>query len=107
MAGPLAMARRVAREKNRPQASPKFGVGFSVEEIPVKPYTASMQPKLAADAALPLLPPRAEMQRAFLASDAAYNRLFFPPVRTTGIFFLPSCPARKPLPQNIEFFATV
>ena len=24
-----------------------------------------------------------------------------------GIFCLPSCPARKPLPQNVEFFATV
>ena len=56
--------------------------------------------------ALPLLPPRAEMERAFLASDATYNGLFFTGVRTTGIFCVPSCPARKPLPQNIEFFAT-
>jgi AraC family transcriptional regulator of adaptative response/methylated-DNA-[protein]-cysteine methyltransferase len=57
--------------------------------------------------ALPLLPPRPEMERAFLASDATYNGLFFTAVRTTGIFCLPSCPARKPLPQNVEFFATV
>ena len=56
---------------------------------------------------LPLLPPRPEMERAFLASDASYNGLFFTGVRTTGIFCLPSCPARKPLPQNVEFFATV
>jgi AraC family transcriptional regulator of adaptative response/methylated-DNA-[protein]-cysteine methyltransferase len=55
----------------------------------------------------PLLPPRAEMERAFLASDSTYNGLFFTAVRTTGIFCLPSCPARKPLPHNVEFFATV
>jgi len=53
------------------------------------------------------LPSHAEMQRAFLASDAAYNGLFFTGVRTTGIFCVPSCPARKPLAKNVEFFATV
>jgi AraC family transcriptional regulator of adaptative response/methylated-DNA-[protein]-cysteine methyltransferase len=57
--------------------------------------------------ALPLLPPRPEMERAYLASDTTYNGLFFTGVRTTGIFCLPSCPARKPQPQNVEFFATV
>ena len=56
---------------------------------------------------LPLLPPRTEMERAFLASDATYDGLFFTAVRTTGIFCTPSCPARKPHPQNVEFFATV
>ena len=54
-----------------------------------------------------LLPPQQEMQRAFLASDAAYNGLFFTGVRTTGVFCLPSCPARKPRPENVEFFGTV
>jgi AraC family transcriptional regulator of adaptative response/methylated-DNA-[protein]-cysteine methyltransferase len=76
-----------------------------VEEIPQKPYTAFMQ--ATAMTAQPLLPPRAEMERAFLASDSTYNGLFFTAVRTTGIFCLPACPARKPLPKNIEFFATV
>jgi AraC family transcriptional regulator of adaptative response/methylated-DNA-[protein]-cysteine methyltransferase len=47
------------------------------------------------------------MERAFLASDASYNGLFFTAVRTTGIFCLPSCPARKPLPKNVEFFPSV
>lgn len=49
----------------------------------------------------------AEMQRAYLDGDASYNRLFFLGVRTTGIFCRPTCPARKPLPKNVEFFATV
>src|SRR6202795_1683739 len=75
----------------------------------VKPYTASMQSttQAAAMTALPLLPPRPEMERAFLASDASYNGLFFTGVRTTGIFCLPSCSARKPLARNVEFFSTV
>jgi AraC family transcriptional regulator, regulatory protein of adaptative response / methylated-DNA-[protein]-cysteine methyltransferase len=54
-----------------------------------------------------LLPPRSEMERAFLKSDASYNGLFFVAVRTTGIFCLPSCPARKARPENVEFFGTV
>src|SRR5438128_1735178 len=50
------------------------------------------------------LPPIAEMQRAYLNGDATYNGLFFLGVRTTGIFCRPTCPARKPLPKNVEFF---
>jgi AraC family transcriptional regulator of adaptative response/methylated-DNA-[protein]-cysteine methyltransferase len=53
------------------------------------------------------LPPVAEMQRAYLNSDASYNGIFYLGVRTTGIFCKPECRARKPLPKNVEFFATV
>jgi AraC family transcriptional regulator of adaptative response/methylated-DNA-[protein]-cysteine methyltransferase len=52
------------------------------------------------------LPPVDEMQRAYLASDAAFNGLFFLGVRTTGIFCRPTCPARKPLPKNVEYFSS-
>ena len=56
---------------------------------------------------LPLvpLPPRSEMERAYLRSDASYDGLFLLGVRTTGIFCRPSCHARKPKPENVEFFA--
>ena len=47
------------------------------------------------------------MQRAYLQSDASYNGIFYLGVRTTGIFCKPECTARKPLPKNVEFFATV
>jgi AraC family transcriptional regulator of adaptative response/methylated-DNA-[protein]-cysteine methyltransferase len=47
------------------------------------------------------------MVRAFLASDTSYDDVFFTAVKTTGIFCRPGCPARKPLPRNVEFFATV
>lgn len=48
----------------------------------------------------------AEMQRAYRERDAKYNGLFFLGVRTTGIFCRPTCPARKPLPKNVEYFST-
>ena len=35
------------------------------------------------------------MQRAFLASDASYNGVFYTAVRTTGIFCLPACPTYR------------
>src|ERR1043165_8142465 len=47
-----------------------------------------------------------EMERAYLARDPEYNGLFFFGVRTTGIFCRPTCPARKPLPENVEYFPT-
>ncbi len=52
------------------------------------------------------LPPMEEMIHAYQASDSAYDGVFFLGVRTTGIFCLPSCHARKPYPQNVEFFAS-
>ena len=53
------------------------------------------------------LPPVAEMERAYRENDASYNGLFFLGVRTTGIFCRPTCPARKPLPKNVEYYRTV
>ncbi len=53
-----------------------------------------------------LAPTRDEMVDAFLKSDGSYDGLFYTAVRTTGIFCIPSCRARKPLPQNVEFFET-
>ncbi len=39
-----------------------------------------------------------------LSSDAAYNGRFLTGVLSTGIYCLPSCPARKPKPENVRFF---
>ncbi|MGH7254270.1 MAG: Ada metal-binding domain-containing protein, partial [Nitrospirales bacterium] len=52
------------------------------------------------------MPPPSEMARAYLHRDPAYNGLFFLGVRTTGIFCRPTCSARKPLPENVEYFPT-
>ena len=50
------------------------------------------------------MPPIAEMKRAYLERDTSYNGLFLLGVRTTGIFCRPTCPARKPLAKNVEYF---
>ena len=46
------------------------------------------------------------MLRAVNQRNASYDGIFFAAVRTTSIFCRPSCPAKKPLARNIEFFAT-
>ena len=38
------------------------------------------------------------------AADPAYDGRFITGVLSTGIYCLPSCRARKPLPHNVEFF---
>jgi AraC family transcriptional regulator of adaptative response/methylated-DNA-[protein]-cysteine methyltransferase len=53
------------------------------------------------------LPSIKEMQQAYLHKDASYDGIFFLGVRTTGIFCRPSCPARRPLPENVNFFSSV
>lgn len=52
------------------------------------------------------LPARAEMLRAFEQRDETYDGIFVTGVKTTGIFCRPTCVARKPRPENLEFFAS-
>lgn len=44
--------------------------------------------------------------RAVATRDARFDGAFVLAVRTTGIYCRPSCPARTPLPANVEFFTT-
>jgi AraC family transcriptional regulator of adaptative response / DNA-3-methyladenine glycosylase II len=50
---------------------------------------------------------RDEMYERIVANDASCNGRFFVGVRTTGIYCLPSCRARKPLRTNVDFFEDV
>jgi AraC family transcriptional regulator of adaptative response/methylated-DNA-[protein]-cysteine methyltransferase len=50
------------------------------------------------------LPAPATLYRAFLRRDPAYEGVFWLGVRTTGIFCRPTCHARTPNRENIEFF---
>jgi AraC family transcriptional regulator of adaptative response/methylated-DNA-[protein]-cysteine methyltransferase len=52
------------------------------------------------------LPPFAAMYEALVAKDEAWVGLFVACVRTTGIFCLPTCRAKKPRPENVTFVAT-
>ena len=53
------------------------------------------------------LPDFRTMYRALSRRDAAYEGVFFTGVKTTGIFCRPTCRAKKPKPENVEFFPTV
>jgi AraC family transcriptional regulator of adaptative response/methylated-DNA-[protein]-cysteine methyltransferase len=46
------------------------------------------------------------MDRACRSRDVSYDGVFYLAVRTTGIFCRPSCPARKPNPDNVEYFGS-
>jgi AraC family transcriptional regulator of adaptative response/methylated-DNA-[protein]-cysteine methyltransferase len=54
---------------------------------------------------VPRLPRPAELYRALVNRDASYEGIFVAAIRTTGIFCRPTCPSRKPLVENVEFFA--
>ena len=54
-----------------------------------------------------MLPTTAEMYRALVERDQSFEGLFFACVRTTGIFCRPTCHARKPKPENVEFASTI
>lgn len=45
-----------------------------------------------------------EMYQAICRRDSGFVGIFITAVKTTGIFCLPTCTARKPKPQNVEFF---
>src|ERR1051326_7559208 len=55
---------------------------------------------------LDLLPARETMYRALVNRDSSFEGIFFVGVRTTGIFCRPTCTAKKPAPENVDFFAT-
>lgn len=46
------------------------------------------------------------MYDAIVNKDTSFEGIFFTAVKTTGIFCRPSCTARKPKKENVEFFRT-
>src|SRR5688572_32320912 len=56
--------------------------------------------------AMELLPPSDTMYRALVNRDSSFEGIFFVGVRTTGIFCRPTCSAKKPARQNVDFFST-
>jgi len=47
-----------------------------------------------------------EYYDAFVDRDSQYNGIFFAGVKTTSIFCIATCRARKPLKKNVEFYNT-
>ena len=54
---------------------------------------------------LELLPPPETMFRALVNRDPSFEGIFYVGVRTTGIFCRPTCTAKKPARENVDFFA--
>lgn len=50
------------------------------------------------------MPRRVDMVNAFMKRDPEWDGVFYTGVVTTGIFCRPTCPARKPRPDNLHFF---
>src|SRR5438477_4035618 len=55
---------------------------------------------------LELLPPTEMMYRALVNRDPSFEGIFYIGVRTTRIFCRPTCSAKKPARENVDFFAT-
>ncbi len=66
-----------------------------------------IQPELSLAAPTQSLPTPRTMYRALTRRDAAYEGVFFTGVKTTGIFCRPTCKAKRPRAENVEFFPTV
>ena len=52
------------------------------------------------------LPATQIMYRALKNRDTAFEGIFYIAVKTTGIFCRPTCPAKKPKPENVKYFAS-
>src|ERR1700680_1913220 len=53
-----------------------------------------------------LLLPSDMMYRALVNRDSSFEGIFYVGVRTTGIFCRPTCSAKKPARENVDFFPT-
>jgi AraC family transcriptional regulator of adaptative response/methylated-DNA-[protein]-cysteine methyltransferase len=51
------------------------------------------------------LPKEDEMYRALVERDVSYEGVFLAAIKSTKIFCRPTCAARKPLRENVEYFA--
>ena len=52
------------------------------------------------------LPDAKTLYTALVNRDRSFEGIFVVGVRTTGIFCRPTCRARKPREENVEFFAS-
>lgn len=46
------------------------------------------------------------MYKALVEKDSSFEGTFFAAIKTTGIFCRPTCRARKPKPENVEYYKT-
>lgn len=52
------------------------------------------------------LPSQQQMYRALCERDEAFDGVFYAAIRTTGVFCRPTCAARKPRSENVEYYGS-
>lgn len=52
------------------------------------------------------MPDKQTMYKALVKKDSNFEGIFFVAVKTTGVFCRPTCRARKPKKENVEFFSS-
>lgn len=55
---------------------------------------------------LTALPAPETMYQAIVDRDTTFDGVFFAGIKTTGVFCRPGCGARRPNPENVEYFAS-
>ena len=55
---------------------------------------------------LSLLPDKTTMYNALVQKDDQFEGIFYAAIKTTGIFCRPTCTARKPKEENVEYYAS-
>lgn len=53
------------------------------------------------------MPDKSTMYNALLNKDSSFEGIFFVGVKTTGVFCRPTCTARKPKEENVDFFSSI
>src|SRR5512142_152578 len=53
------------------------------------------------------MPSTNTMYRALTDRDSTFDGVFFAAIRTTGVFCRPTCTAKKPNPENVEFYPSI
>src|SRR3954464_12541874 len=80
---------------------------MTTSSFPILQPSSIIQDAMSLKLKLPeLLPPSDTMYRALVNRDSSFEGIFFVGVRTTGVFCRPTCAAKKPAPENVDFFAT-
>lgn len=54
----------------------------------------------------PNLPSEQRMYRALCERDTSFDGVFYAAIRTTGVFCRPTCSARKPRSENVEYYGS-
>ena len=75
--------------------------------LPLLPPASPVRRAPPAAPANPALPGRRARYRALVARDPRYEGVFYAGVKTTGIFCRPTCRAKKPRAENVEFYASI